>query len=80
MKMTITAGPIACAASGEGAMLPTANPTDELAKLSKVKIPRNLPNLHFIQGLRTPSTAQGLKHTGQLMEGYVVKIQCGIAR
>lgn len=46
MKMTMTAGPMACAASGEGATDPTASPTEELAKLSSVRMPRNFANLH----------------------------------
>ena len=45
MKMTMTAGPMAWAASGDGATDPTARPIDELAKLSNVKMPKNLPNL-----------------------------------
>ena len=36
---------MACAESGEGATDPTANPMDELTKLSNVRMPRNLANL-----------------------------------
>jgi len=50
MKMTMTAGPMACAASGEGATEPTASPTDELTKLSRVRMPRNLANLQVEGG------------------------------
>ena len=45
MNMTMTAGPMAWAASGDGATDPTAKPTEELTKLSRVRIPRNLANL-----------------------------------
>lgn len=48
MNITITAGPIAWAASGDGATEPTAKPIEELTKLSRVRMPRNFANLHSI--------------------------------
>lgn len=46
LSFTITAGPMARAASVEGAIDPTARPSADDVKLSRVKMPRNLANLH----------------------------------
>lgn len=43
---TMTPGPMACAASGEGAMAPTARPREEEVKDSSVSMPRNVASLH----------------------------------
>mmetsp|Transcript_19242 Transcript_19242/g.58082 ORF Transcript_19242/g.58082 Transcript_19242/m.58082 type:complete len:315 (+) Transcript_19242:593-1537(+) len=45
MKITMIAGPMARAASVEGAIDPTAKPSAEDVKLSRVRMPRNLANL-----------------------------------
>lgn len=60
MKTTITAGPIACAESGEGATDPTARPIEELTKLSKVSMPRNLANLQRNSIWRECASCRGL--------------------
>ena len=49
MKRTMTPGPMASAASVLGANAPTARPRDVDAKLSSVRIPQNLANLHHQQ-------------------------------
>lgn len=45
MKSTMTPGPMASAASVEGANDPTARPSEVDAKDSRVRMPQNLPNL-----------------------------------
>jgi hypothetical protein len=45
MKRTMTPGPIASAASVEGANAPTASPREVDANDSRVRMPQNLANL-----------------------------------
>ncbi len=50
MNKTIMPGPIASAASVEGAKEPTASPSEVAVKDSRVRIPQNFANLRTMAG------------------------------
>lgn len=57
MKRTMTPGPMASAASVEGANAPTARPSEVDAKDSSVRMPQNLANLRKKQWPPVPASA-----------------------